>query len=251
MFVLLFFTKQTQHMSDLINAIKDIFSTAIGKWGNKIWFQVVFIIYVILFPIGIFGYLVHTNHCNRNQDEVVISAIEEREERKKEQHIKDTNLSRKRYIAAREKLDTYLKTTNSDYIFYVEYHNGTENISTWAPFNKFDVTLEVTSPESKYVSLSSLKDGFVSHYTILEKIHGGNVYLYSIDEIKETDQLFYNQMMLRNIDATEVAFINLFNVGYDDMMGTLVFINTNKNRKLVKEAFYSCARDIEIIFKSR
>ena len=234
-------------MTDTKDFLNDIWKSALEKWGNKTWFQVFFLFYAIVVPLFLGGYIIYRDYYNSSQEEVITTVLDERDETKKEQHKASFNEARQRYTDAKKILKTYLEPTRSDYIFYIEYHNGTENVSSEVPFCKFDVTLEVANLEKQYVPLNKFKDDIVSRYDILELNYDSDAHLYTIEQIKTLDRYFYYQ--LQYIDATNVAMVNLFNGGYDEIMGTLIFVSVNGNT-LVSNKIYKCARDMENVFKN-
>lgn len=234
-------------VTNIKDLVGDMWKSALDKWGNKTWFQVVILLYIVFIPILFFGYMIHKDHCNKPQEEVITTVLDERDETKKEQHKASFNEARQRYTEAKKILKTYLEPTRSDYIFYIEYHNGTENVSSGVPFCKFDVTLEVANLEKQYVPLNKFKDDIVSRYDILELNYDSDVHLYKIEQIKTLDRYLYYQ--LQYIDATNVAMINLFHGGYDEIMGTLMFVSVSGNT-LVNNKIYKCARDMENVFKN-
>lgn len=235
-------------MTDTKDFLSDIWKSALEKWGNKTWFQVFFLFYAIVVPLFLGGYIIYRDYCDRPQEEVITTVLDEREDAKKEQHKANFNEARQRYTAAKKMLKTYLEPTKSDYIFYIEYHNGTENVSSGVPFLRFDVTIEVTDPEKQYIQLNKLKDSSVSHYDILGELNcDGTVHTYSIETISHKDRCLWAQ--LDDIKATNIAIINIFNGSYDDIMGTLLFVSVSKKNMSVAK-IYECARDMENIFKN-
>lgn len=238
----------------MLNSLKDVLITSIEKWGHTRWFQCLFIFYAIFLPLCFGAYIVYEHVNKENTQEIVSTVLDERAEAEQETHRNNFNLSKQYYGEAKKVLKSHLANTNADYIFYIEYHNGTENIMTGVQFVKFDITLEVVAQHKPIIPLDKFKDDIVARYDILtseEFNNETNILCYSIEEVETIDR--YLALQLEYVGCTNVAFINLTDGDCDNIIGTLMFVSTenhvfDRNNEV---EIYKCRREIENIFKNK
>ena len=236
-------------MSDVKESLVDIWKSALEKWGDKVWFQmftVLFFIYIIVTPI--LGPVIY-NYINKsNTSETIITTLDDRDNNEKEKHKDDFERSKQHYAIAKQTLKRYLEPTCCEYIFYIEYHNGVENVISGIQFCRFDVTLEVTADHMPFVQLDKFKDDIVARYDLLLSEDISNttdVFYFNMDELRVADR--YLQQQISSINAESIAFINVQNES-GSICGTLMFVSMDENINCTQ--VYKCRREIENIFKN-
>lgn len=87
-------------------------------------------------------------------------------------------------------MQEYISLTNSEYIFLIEYHNGSENVMTGVQFCRFDMTLEVPAEKSEYVPIEKFRDDIVARYDILlsEDLGKNKLLYYTQEEFEKVDR---------------------------------------------------------------
>lgn len=236
-------------MSDVKESLVDIWKSALEKWGDKKWFQifsVLFFVYIIITPV--IGPVVYNHISKTNTSEVITTTLDDRESFEKEKHKNDFERAKQYYASAKQTLKHYIAPTKCEYIFYIEYHNGVENVMSGIQFCRFDVTLEVTAEHKQFIQLDKFKDDIVARYDILLSDEFNNttdIFVYNMNELRKIDRYLYQQISL--MDAKSVAFINIQNEE-GAICGTLLFVSTEQD--IDKAQVYKCRREIENIFKN-
>ena len=87
-------------------------------------------------------------------------------------------------------MQEYIQLTGSEYIFLLEYHNGSENVMTGVQFCRFDMTLEVPAEKSEYVPIEKFRDDIVARYDILlsEDLGKNKLLYYTQEEFEKVDR---------------------------------------------------------------
>lgn len=226
-----------------------IISKAFDKWADKKWFQIIAIIVIIyLLLIPIVGPIVYNEINKINTAETIEQTLDSREEKQKENHRLRFEQSKTIYANAKTLLNNYLQYTNANYIFFIEYHNGLENIMNGVQFCRFDITLESIEDGYKTISREKFKDDIVARYDILlshEFSNSSRVFVYDIDSLSHVDKYLSQQLLY--INTTECALINVTD-NNDMIIGTLLFVNSN-NEKLNTAEIYKCMLELKKIIK--
>lgn len=135
--------------------------------------------------------------------------------------------------------------TGADYILFLEYHNGAENIATGYQFCKFDVTIEELSDSVPYIQIDDFKDENLYKYDILlsDRVTKSKMSSFSLQEIAGMDRnLMYT---LHPNDHTQ--YIVFYNINHKNMCaGTLMFMYANQT-DINYDAIATCGADIEKI----
>lgn len=120
------------------------------------------------------------------------------------------------YSQVKVKLRTVLKDVGCQYIYLVEYHNGSSNMATSFPFRKFDVTMDICEEGVPYINTSMLKDEHITKYDIFDnpEFTKQQFMFCNRDEFKRVDYKLY-QMMEHN---KEVKWVYTYNLYYDNML---------------------------------
>lgn len=236
-------------MADVKESLVDIWKSALEKWGDKKWFQVfsiLFFVYIVITPI--IGPIVYNYISKSNTSEVITTTLDDRDATEKERHKDDFMLAKQYYATAKQTLKKYIEPTNCEYIFYIEYHNGVENVMSGIQFCRFDVTLEVTDEHKNFVQLDKFKDDIVARYDLLlsdEFNNTSDIFVFDMEGLYKADRYLYQQII--TMDAKSIAFINIQNEN-GAICGTLLFVSTEKD--IDKTQVYKCRREIENIFKN-
>lgn len=226
-----------------------IISKAFDHWADKVWFQVIAVIFVIyLMSAPVVGPVIY-NYINKsNTAEAVTNTLDERDMLLKEKHRIDFEKSKSLYATSKNILKAELDRTRTDYILFIEYHNGIENISTGIQFCRFDITLEVLRDSVEYINLEKYRDDIVARYDILlseEFETFDQAKYYTIDDLYHIDRYF--EMQMRAFGAKSCAIVNVENKERV-VCGTLLFISMDLDIDM--EGVYKCRREIEQIFRS-
>lgn len=234
-------------MSETKDTTKFIIAEMFESWKEKVWFQVlavVVVVYLLVMPaLAPMMY----NSINRQNTSVAVEETMTRiEDDAKEAHRKAYEFSQQTYAIAKSAMRNYLNVTKCDYIFLIEYHNGNENPVTGIQFCRFDVTLEVTSENARFVPVEKFKDDIVARYDILlsDELSKNLVCIYSKDEFHKIDR--YLEYQLNTIGAEAYAITNLRYNG--KVYASLLFVSCDPN--IERAAIYECANDMNSIFTS-
>lgn len=134
------------------------------------------------------------------------------------------------YATLKVKMKSELKTTNSDYLQLIEFHNGSENVMTHIDFCKFDMTLSVQNPALPYVEIDDYTNENIFKYDILSipNLIDCPILDYSMEELKEVDGYLYNT--IKNYDAGTQKVV-ICNVEVEDkVVGMLIYHFTDSTK---------------------
>ena len=232
------------------NDTKDIIiSKAFDKWADKKWFQVVcaiFFFYLLLAPIaGPFVY----NYINKTNTSVAVTeSLDERDSRLKEEHRINFEKSKQCYALAKTIMKNYQEEIDCDYMFLIEYHNGTENVMNSIQFCRFDITIEVNRTGIPFVNLDKFKDDIVARYDLLlseELANSKGVLKYDEKQIESMD--LYLAQHLKVINAKTFAIINILN---EDKKVCSSLVCVSKTDSMNISQIYQCERELENLFKN-
>jgi hypothetical protein len=238
-------------MQNSTGSLLEIVLATINKWGDQLWFKILFCIFIIITPLAAIVSPVVSNYISdKNRDmntrEVINSALSDHNNNTKDQHIKDFETAKRFYAEAKKILRDDIEKSGADYIFYIEYHNGIENVITGIPFCRFDITLQVS--KENYIMLDKFKDDIVARYDILLNDDYNiptNAYVISIDSLNIVDKYLYLQVS--TLEAKEIGFISLTD-DKNRIYSTLLFISKKKNT-INNIELYKIRREIEELSK--
>lgn len=100
--------------------------------------------------------------------QVVPETIEMTIEQEAKDHEAKLIESQEIYVAVKQKLRSTLRETGCQYIYLIEYHNGSENVASAFPFYKFDVTMDIYQDGVPYIDINPLKDEHIFKYDIFD-----------------------------------------------------------------------------------
>jgi len=229
------------------DAAGNIITNAFNNWGNKTWFQVLFvevIVYLLITPILT---PIISNKLNRESaQEVVTTTLDERQKEEIKNHRQSFERSKQSYALAKKCMTSGIETIGCDYLFLLEYHNGSENVMTGIQFCKFDVTLEAVGEGCSYVPTEKFRDDIVARYDLLlsDDLNRNKLCSYCEDEFEKVDKYFAYQ--LNSIKAKRYAILNLKDK--DGMIfGSLLCVSV-KDDKMNLTGVYEVSSDLEDIF---
>ena len=188
----------------------DFLSQVLNKWGDKWWFKVLFILLVIYFIAApILTTVINSSLQQYHVSEAVTTTLDDRDERARATHKANFEASRQAYALAKKQMQEYLILTESEYIFLVEFHNGSENVMTGIQFCRFDMTLEVVKDGIEYVPIEKFRDDIVARYDILlsDELAKNKVLYYTQDQFMQVDRYLAQQM--EYVHAKSYAMTNL------------------------------------------
>ncbi len=219
------------------------------KWGEKWWFKTLFALAVIWILISPFVTTIMNNAFSQKQvSEAVTNTLDDRDERNRAAHKINFENARQSYALAKHKMQEYIQLTGSEYIFLIEYHNGSENVMTGIQFCRFDMTLEVAADKSEYVAIEKFRDDIVARYDILlsEDLGKNKLLYFNQIEFEKADRYLAQQMDY--IHAKSYAILNLKDI-HGKAFGAVLCISTNDER-LNLLAVRELASDLEDIFNN-
>lgn len=226
-----------------------IIKNAFDKWAEKKWFQVIFAIFILyLMAAPVAGPIIYNEINKQNTQSAVVQGINEQKHQEEEKHRIDFEKSKQAYAAAKTVLKNGLETTDSDYIFLIEYHNGMDNVVTGIQFCRFDITLEALREDLRYIDHAKFKDDIVARYDLLlcETFQtASRAFYYTVEELWSVDR--YLEKHILSIDGKAICAINL-TAENGQIWGTLLFVTTEDNTFRM-ENIYTVRREIEIIFR--
>lgn len=178
----------------------------------------------------------------QSMEQTITKTNEEMEFQHQEKLIQSQDV----YVEAKQKLRSTLKETGCEYIYLIEYHNGSSNIATAFPFRKFDVTMDICKEGSPYIDTSPLKDEHITKYDIFDNPEfTKQQFAYcSREEFEKVDMKLYH-MMSHNKD---VKWVYTYNLYYKDMLLGAVLVLSYKELNIKK--FINCMHELETIFNT-
>lgn len=225
----------------------NIITNAFNKWADKRWFQVlivVIVVYLMLAPI--LSPVVNNFIQKQSMSETITTTLDERDMESRRVHKLNFESSRQAYALAKHRMQDYLQKTESEYIFLIEYHNGSENVMTGIQFCRFDMTIEVSNSDNGYVPIEKFRDDIVARYDLLlsEELGKNKLLYYKQDEFKSVDK--YLTYQLSTINAKSYAIINLKDRD-GKVFGSIICISVDNNHINLLRV-HDLATELEDIF---
>ena len=148
------------------------------------------------------------------------------------------------YSEAKIKLRSTLKDIGCEYIYLIEYHNGSTNMATSFPFRKFDVTMDICKDGVPYINTTMLKDEHITKYDIFDNPEfTKQQFMYcSRENFKKVDYKLY-QMMDHN---KKIQWVYTYNLYYgDDILGAVLVLSYDK---INLKTFMNHMHELDVIF---
>lgn len=228
---------------------ENFLTKVLDKWGDKWWFKTLFTIAVVWILVGPLATTFINNSLQQKQvSEAVTNSLDDRDERNKAIHRANFEASRQAYALAKHEMQEYLQQTNSEYIFLLEYHNGSENIMTGIQFCRFDITLEAVVDKSAYIQIEKFRDDIVARYDILlsEDLGKNKLLYYTQEDFEKADRYLAKQMNYLN--AKSYAVLNLKDA-HGKAFGSILCVSTD-NEQINLLAVRELAVELENIFNN-
>lgn len=219
------------------------------KWGDKWWFKTLFAAVVVWVLVGPLTTTFINNSLQKQQvSDAVTNSLDNRDARNEAIHRANFEASRQAYALAKREMQKYLQLTGAEYIFLIEYHNGSENIMNGIQFCRFDMTLEVPADNVEYVAIEKFRDDIVARYDILlsEDISKNKLLYYTYNEFEKVDRYLAQQM--EYINAKAYTILNLKDIR-GNAFGSILCVSTD-NEDINLLAVHELAIDLEHIFNN-
>lgn len=179
-------------------------------------------------------------------DRIVRGVGQEIEEDKIEQYESHQTLwleSRELYMEVKSYLRKERPVTNADYILFLEYHNGSENIATGYAFCKFDVSIGVRSDTVPVLPIEDFRDETIWRWDMLltDEVINRKMTSISLEESLKIDP----EMISRIHPNEHTQYIVFYNIMVDGICaGTLMFLYADQS--LVDySALTTCGSQVE------
>lgn len=183
---------------------------------------------------------------------VMPSAIETTVETSMEKTITDQEIlhqekliqSQDIYGEVKRRLRSMQREIGCEYIYLIEYHNGSTNIATSFPFRKFDVTMDICKDGVPYIDTSPLKDEHITRYDIFDNPDfTKQQFMYcNREEFKAVDIKLYHLMESNK----NIKWIYTYNLYYKDKLLGAILIASYKELNIKK--FVNYMHDLELLF---
>ena len=207
-------------MKSIIETFKhlvDWISEKINKYGMRQTFMSVMLVIIMIAFLS--GYA----------DRIVRGVGDEMHTDKIEQFENHQDLwlqSRDIYMEVKTIMRQERPLTNADYILFLEYHNGSENIATGYSFCKFDVSISVRSDTVPVLPIEDFRDENIWTWDMLltdEVIHRKMTSV-TLERALEIDP----GMMHRIHPNEHTQFVVFYNIMANDICaGTMMFLYSN------------------------
>lgn len=211
----------------------------IKEHGKKAVFTII-VIGLILFGVG---YIV-----DMKLKQVIPETIEESVENSIEQqdiiHYDKLVKSQDIYHVAKQKLRSTMRETGCQYIYLIEYHNGSSNIATTFPFRKFDVTMDIFEDGVPYINTTALKDEHITKYDIFDNSEFTEQQFdyCTFEEFKKVDSKLHHLAE----ENKNIKWVYTYNLYYNDILLGAVLALSYKELDIKK--FVNCMHELEKTF---
>lgn len=136
--------------------------------------------------------------------------------------------SRELYASVKAIMRSERANTNADYILFLDYHNGNENISTGYQYCKFDVSISVRSDTVPVLPVEDFKDETIWKWDMLLT---DAVMHHKMTEVTLEDAFKIDPGMVGRIHPNEhTQFIVFYNITINNICaGTMMFMYRDKS----------------------
>lgn len=181
-------------------------------------------------------------------DRIIHGIGQEIEEDRTEQFEHHQSLwmeSRELYATVKSIMRSERACTNADYILFLDYHNGSENISTGYQYCKFDVSISVRSDTVPVLPVEDFKDETIWKWDMLltDAVMNHKMTEVTLDEAFKIDP-----GMVGRIHPNEhTQFIVFYNITINNICaGTMMFMYPNKD-SVDYGAVATCGNHVETV----
>ena len=181
-------------------------------------------------------------------DKIIHGVGQQIEDNKIEQFEIHQNLwmeSRELYSSVKSMMRSERPYTNADYILFLDYHNGSENISTGYQYCKFDVSISVRSDSVPVLPVEDFKDETIWKWDMLLT---DAVMNHKMSAISLEDAFAIDPGMTGRIHPNEhTQYTVFYNITIDGICaGTMMFMYPSKDY-VDYGAIATCGSKIESI----
>lgn len=164
-------------------------------------------------------------------DRIIHGVGQEIQDDKQEQFEIHQNLwmeSRELYSTVKSTMRAERPYTNADYILFLDYHNGNENISTGYQYCKFDVSISVRSDTVPVLPVEDFKDETIWKWDMLLT---DAVMNHKMTSVSLEDAFKIDPGMLGRIHPNEhTQYIVFYNISINGICaGTMMFMYADKS----------------------
>lgn len=217
-------------MLNFFKGIVDWISEKLNKNGVKNTVTAIILSCFVLVCFSRFEMSIINNFNNRDVEKTELN-------QKAFTHTKEFGFHTKRILRK------YRNETNANYILYIDYHNGSENIAGYH-FCKFGITMDVQSDTVPRLWLDNFKDEYIYTYDIFfeHDVQYNKVSrIYEMSEMYMIDKKFVHDLC-PNKYSTYAVFCNL---RYKNITSaTLLFLFEDKEN-INYSKIINCATEIE------
>lgn len=234
-------------MKEANNTLAELIIKMLDKWGSKTWFKVIAVVILFYFMLVPVATPIITHYIQKiDMPQQITEALDDRDAQKNRQHKANFEASRQAYALAKHTMQEFVPLTKSEYIFLLEFHNGSENVMTGIQFCRFDMTLEVAAGQSQYVPIEKFKDDIVARYDILlsDEMTKNKVQYYTQEQFEKVDRYLAYQMTY--VQAKAYAVVSLKDRDGKIFGAVLCITNNDTNMDLL--AVRELAINLEDIF---
>ncbi len=190
---------------------------------------------------------------NKNFEERVTEKltnnIETIEKQKEEAHKQGFAASMETYYNIKSYMRHFRSLIGCEYILFLEYHNGAENIATGYQFCKFDITMEAKSDSVPSIQIDNFKDESIFKYDIFmhNRVSSNRISVFSIEDLRSIDPYFYQQ--IKSATPAEINTVVTSHIHFEGhKAGALIFLFTESDKsKINMISTTNCASKIEEI----
>lgn len=204
---------------DFFKGLVDWTSSKLSKEGlHRTFTSIILVIIMVSFLTGY-------------ADKIIHGVGQEIEEDRQEEFVIHQNLwmeSRDLYSSVKSMMRAERSHTNADYILFLDYHNGSENISTGYQYCKFDVSISVRSDTVPVLPVEDFKDETIWKWDMLLT---DAVMNHKMTSISLDDAFSIDPGMLGRIHPNEhTQYIVFYNITIDGICaGTMMFMYSDES----------------------
>lgn len=199
---------------EFFKGLVDWMSSKVSKEGlHRTFTSIILVIIMVSFLTGY-------------ADKIIHGVGQELEDDRQEEFVIHQNLwmeSRDLYSSVKSMMRAERPHTCADYILFLDYHNGSENISTGYQYCKFDVSISVRSDTVPVLPVEDFKDETIWKWDMLltDAVMNHKMTSISLDEAFSIDP----GMLGRIHPNDHTQFIVFYNITIDGICaGTMMFM---------------------------
>lgn len=204
---------------EFFKGLVDWMSSKLSKEGlHRTFTSIILVIIMISFLTGY-------------ADRIIHGVGQEIEDDRQEEFVIHQNLwmeSRDLYSSVKSMMRAERPHTNADYILFLDYHNGSENISTGYQYCKFDVSISVRSDTVPVLPVEDFKDETIWKWDMLLT---DAVMHHKMTSVTLEDAFAIDPGMLGRIHPNDhTQFIVFYNITIDGICaGTMMFMYSDES----------------------